>query len=275
MTAPVIRNLALSEVETLVSWAGDEGWNPGLADAAAFHAADPDGFLGVFVDGEMAGGISAVAYGTTFGFIGLYIVKPEYRGRGLGRAVWDAGIKRLEGRTIGLDGVPEQQANYRSMGFLPAYESVRLTGQPWLKHASFNVSDEADPDSVSGLDATCFPADRRSLLQAWLSPLHIIRAISDDTGLRGYGVVRRCLQDYKIGPLFADSAEIAMAILAALVEAVEGPVQIDAPLLHPDFTGALLSAGMTPGFSTTRMYRGPAPDIEMAKVFGVTTLELG
>ena len=52
MTAPVIRTLTLLEVEALVSWAGEEGWNPGLADGAAFYAADPGGFLGVFVDGD-------------------------------------------------------------------------------------------------------------------------------------------------------------------------------------------------------------------------------
>ncbi|RYE63467.1 MAG: GNAT family N-acetyltransferase, partial [Oxalobacteraceae bacterium] len=59
----VIRMLTLAEVERLLDWAGDEGWNPGLADAAAFHAADPDGFFGCFVDGVLASGISAVRYG--------------------------------------------------------------------------------------------------------------------------------------------------------------------------------------------------------------------
>ena len=125
MTSPVIRVLSLPEVETLVSWAAAESWNPGIGDAAAFYAADSDGFLGAFVDGEMAAGISAVAYGKTFGFIGLYIAKPEFRGRGLGRAVWDAGMKRLEGRTVGLDGVPEQQANYRSICLLYTSPSPR------------------------------------------------------------------------------------------------------------------------------------------------------
>src|SRR5687767_13477747 len=110
--SPKIRPLTLPEVETLVDWAAGEGWNPGRNDAAAFHAADPDGFLGGFVGGEMVSGISAVAYGADFGFIGLYICRPDMRGKGYGRAVWDAGMARLEGRTVGLDGVPAQQANY-------------------------------------------------------------------------------------------------------------------------------------------------------------------
>ena len=180
---------------------------------------------------------------TTFGFIGLYICQPEYRGRGLGRAVWDAGMERLGGRTIGLDGVPEQQANYRSMGFVPAYESVRLTGRPLLNAGTFDVSDEVDLAQISAIDAVCFPAAREGFLKAWLAPPRIVRAISDDRGLRGYGVVRPCLDGHKVGPLFADSTETAMAILAALIEAVDGPVQIDAPLLHPEFTDALALCG--------------------------------
>lgn len=275
MTAPVIRTLTLPEIETLVSWAAAEGWNPGPADAAAFHAADPDGFLGAFVDGEMAAGISAVAYGETFGFIGLYIAKPEFRGRGIGRTIWDAGMKRLEGRTVGLDGVPEQQSNYRSLGFVDAYQSVRLSGRPSLPATRLNVIDGVSIEDALALDRLCFPAPRESFLRAWLKPPRIVRAVTDGNGLRGYGVIRPCIDGHKIGPLFADDLDVAIAILGSLIDAVDGAVQIDAPLSNPRFTHTLLAAGMTPGFSTARMYRGQAPRLHMNRVFGVTTLELG
>ena len=58
--------------------------NPGLFDAESFHAADPDGFLLGELDGEPIGSVSAVRYGTEFGFLGFYIVKPAYRGQGYG-----------------------------------------------------------------------------------------------------------------------------------------------------------------------------------------------
>lgn len=92
---PVIRSLSLGEVEELLGWAKAEGWNPGLGDAAAFHAADPDGFIGCVVDGRLAAGISAVRYGDDFGFIGLYIAHPDFRRQGFGRKVWDAGMAHL------------------------------------------------------------------------------------------------------------------------------------------------------------------------------------
>ena len=76
----------------------------------------------------MVAGISAVAYGAELRLHRALHLPPGLRGKGHGKAVWDAGMARLAGRTVGLDGVPEQQANYAAMGFAKAYETVRLTG---------------------------------------------------------------------------------------------------------------------------------------------------
>ena len=123
-----IRTLALPEIQRLLDWAAAEGWNPGCNDAVAFAAADPNGFYGAFVEGVMVAGIAAIAYDARFGFIGLYICHPDWRGQGHGTAVWAAGMAYLGDRTIGLDGVPAQQANYASMGFATAYQSLRMAG---------------------------------------------------------------------------------------------------------------------------------------------------
>ena len=78
----------------------------------------------------MVAGISAVDYGAGVGFIGLYICRPDMRGLGYGRAVWDAGMARLAKATIGLDGVPAQQANYRNIGFVPRIPDVSVQRPP-------------------------------------------------------------------------------------------------------------------------------------------------
>ena len=275
---PMIRTLSLAEIETLVGWAAGEGWNPGLHDAAAFRAADPDGFLGAFVDGEMAAGISAVAYGADFGFIGLYICRPDMRGKGLGKAVWNAGMARLDGRTIGLDGVPEQQANYRSMGFAPAYRTFRYSGRPALSASVTENIRPVMPDllpAITAFDRRFFPAARPDFLQRWTSPPHIALADVDGEVLRGYGVARQCGEGFKIGPLFADDLVTAKSLLAALCKACDGEVHIDVPEANPAFGDVLLEAGLSKGFETARMYRGAPPAIMLSGVFGVTTLELG
>src|SRR5690606_9900185 len=103
-----IRALTRDEMSLPIEWAALEGWNPGLHDADCFYAADPDGFLVGELDGEPVGCISAVKYGSEFGFIGLYIVRPEFRGRGFGMQLWRAAMERLAGRNVGLDGVVAQ-----------------------------------------------------------------------------------------------------------------------------------------------------------------------
>ena len=51
-----IRNMRRDELDTLVDWAAQEGWNPGLNDADIFWATDPEGFITAEIDGEMIGG---------------------------------------------------------------------------------------------------------------------------------------------------------------------------------------------------------------------------
>lgn len=276
-----IRTLTPAEVAELLDWAGAEGWNPGPGDAAAFHAADPEGFLGCFVDGTMAAGIAAVAYDAGYGFIGLYICRPEHRGNGFGRAVWDAGMARLGGRTIGLDGVPEQQANYRSMGFRAAYETLRFTGRPDPETVPADAGWSVERyrpemlDAVLGLDRACFPADRARFMRAWLeAPREAVVATRGGV-LGGFGVVRRCLAGHKIGPLLALEDGAASAILPALAQRVGGEISIDVPEHRGAFRRVLAASGMAPGFRTARMYRGPAPVPARDGTYGVTSLELG
>lgn len=286
MPATEIRPLSPAEVATLVGWAGDEGWNPGLADASAFHAADPQGFLGCFVDGVLAAGISAVAYGTDFGFIGLYICHPDYRGKGYGRQVWDAGIAHLEGRTIGLDGVPEQQANYASMGFEPTYQTFRWSGRvttpspsPTAPSASTIKVRTATPDllpAIGAFDSRFFPAERSSFLTEWLSAPRATFVATTAAGLAGYAVLRRCLVGHKLGPLFAIDSDAAGALLDACLQRIGAEeLQIDVPEAQETFSARLDRLGFTRGFATRRMYRGPAPTVDQSGVYGVTTLELG
>ena len=116
------QKLDLDGVKTLVSWAEEEGWNPGPYDADVYFATDPDGFYGYFYNDTLIGGGSIVSYNKEFGFMGFFIVKPEYRSNGIGRKLWyqrrDTLLSRLnKGASIGMDGVIAMQPFYRKGGF--------------------------------------------------------------------------------------------------------------------------------------------------------------
>lgn len=273
----VIRPLDLAEIETLIGWAKAEGWNPGLADAAAFQAADANGFIGCFVDGIMTAGISAVRYGNAFGFIGLYIAHPDFRGRGYGRQVWDAGMAHLTGRTVGLDGVPEQKANYQSMGFAPDYETFRWSGKlEDLSRPDLRTFEEVHLPALLEFDRRHFAESRAEFLNSWLAFPRQTKVLVRNGTIAGYAVARRCHEGYKIGPILATDFAVARDLLGAFAVETNGEtVHIDIPASQVEFSQFLDTEGFARGFQTTRMYRGTPPLVRAAGVFGVTTLELG
>jgi len=267
-----------NDLDTAIEWAAREGWNPGLHDADSFYATDPDGFLLAELKGEPAGCISVVAYDAHFGFLGFYIVRPEYRGRGFGLALWQAGMDYLGDRNVGLDGVVDQQENYRRSGFKLAYRNVRYEGAGGgTKPEGLTDSTDVPFQDLLRYDRTLFPADRPEFLRRWIAiPGSKALAYQEDGLLRGYGVVRPCRTGFKIGPLFADTPEIAESLFAGLsAHAASAPLFLDTPETNPAAVQLAQSHGMTPVFETARMYTGEAPEILLERIYGVTSFELG
>ena len=83
-----VRPMIKEELSLALDWAAAEGWNPRLFDVESFYQADPQGFFFGELAGKAIGCISAVAYEAHFGFLGLYIVKPDFHGRRFGRQLW-------------------------------------------------------------------------------------------------------------------------------------------------------------------------------------------
>lgn len=274
-----IRAMTRAEVDLAVEWAAREGWNPGLADAACFHAADPEGFLIAEVDGEPAGTISIVRYGA-FAFLGLFIVRPELRGQGIGGRLWRAATGRAEDGTIGLDGVVARQASYARSGFAAAHRNVRYGGsvavEPASPDAGISTVGSDRVAAIAAYDRALFPAAREAFLRCWLRPERRALVLIEDQAVAGFGVIRACRAGFKIGPLFADREAGADALFRALAAAAGGaPIYLDVP--EPNTAAVRLAAryGLAPVFETARMYRGPAPALPLHRIFGITTLELG
>jgi len=275
-----IRPASRRELDLALEWASQEGWNPGLTDAECFYAADPEGFLLAFRDGEPVASISVVRYGSDFGFLGLYIARPDLRGQGYAYQLWQAGMAQLGERTVGLDGVVAQQDNYRRSGFNLAHRNIRCGGQPGVgapQDARIKAVTGELLDAVLAYDRGFFPAPRESFLRCWLDPVrHQARTFVEDGAVQGYGVIRRCRTGCKIGPLFAETEEGADGLFRSLVaEASSEPVCLDIPEPNPAAQALAARYGLSPVFETARMYRGPDPRLPLSRIFGITTFELG
>ena len=281
---PVIRQMTRGELDTLVSWAASEGWNPGLNDAEIFWATDPEAFIAAEINGEMIGGGSIVSYGGQYGFMGFFIVHPDHRGHGIGNHLWHERLRRLVARldepvVIGMDGVFEMQAWYAQGGFRSAGRDLRFEHRAAASTPAARVCDLADVpfSQVDAYDQRHFPAPRPEFLKRWIaSPGSFACGVVENDVLAACGVIRPCVSGYKVGPLFANRPGLARDVFHALCAEVPGQqVYLDVPEGNADAMALTASEGMNEVFGCAKMYYGPAPQLPEHEIYGVTTFELG
>lgn len=278
------RQATRAELDLAVEWAAAEGWNPGLGDADIFWATDPEGFVCVERAGEVIGTGSVVAYDDSFGFMGFFIVRPDLRGQGIGREFWYWRRDRLRGRlsddaAIGMDGVFDMQPFYAKGGFEFTHRNLRMagTGQRFENLAELVELSELPFATVAAFDERHFGFRRETFLRSWIQPEggRGLGYLKEDQ-LVGMGVVRPCREGFKIGPLFADDADVAEALFRALSSfAAASPIYLDTPENNPDALALATRHGLAEVFGCARMYHGAAPELPWSNIFGVTTFELG
>jgi GNAT superfamily N-acetyltransferase len=288
-----IRPMRRPEVDELVLWAALEGWNPGAHDAELFWENDPQAFIAAELGDELIGAGAITSYGGDFGFMGFFIVRPEHRGKGLGNTLWHARRQRLlarlkPGATAGLDGVFALQNYYAAGGFVFSHRNLRFRadvpaleltppGDGAARGQEIVPLPQVPLPALLEYDRSCFAAERTAFVQAWIAqPDALALACLRAGQLAGYGVVRRCRDGFKIGPLFADDIVAARALYGQLsAPACSGPLFLDAPENNPAAMQFVREQQMQEVFGCARMYLGPPPDVRHERIFGVTTFELG
>lgn len=209
MTECKIRPMTRSEFDIVISWAAAEGWNPGLPDPDVFWQTDPDGYFALEHNGEMIGSGSAVSYDGQFGFMGFFIVKPEYRGKGMGGQLWlnmrDTLRERLNpGTAIGIDGVFNMQQTYAKTGFVFSHRTLRMEGvaENNIDSCDFAAIKPVADDEIEALieaDAHWFGFKRQRLLSAWLKMKDSHSLVYKDASkILGYGTIRPCQKGFKL-----------------------------------------------------------------------------
>jgi len=221
-----------------------------------------------------------VAYDERFGFAGFYIVKPGCREQGIGHALAERASAYLGSRVVGNDAVVAQQETYKALGFVLAYRNVRYRGMAASGRIGFSnvVSLSAVPfEDLAAYDRVCFPAPRAAFLKCWISrPDGAALGFVESGRLTGYGVLRKCRQGYKIGPLFAESEDIAETLFSSLTRPIAGEeFFLDIPEPNEGAGRLVRRHAMAKVFETARMYRGEAPSVPLDKIYGVTSFELG
>lgn len=275
-----IRNLTLQEMVFPMEVAQKEGWNPGLYDGAAFYQADPEGFFIAELDGGMAGGISAVRYGDGMVFIGNHFVLPPFRGRGIGKALWEYAIASAGEKDIGVNGLTEGKSFYESYGFRSVCNIIRYRGSIFLEgRFSDDVYFAHDIDFrvLAAFDAGFFGAPRGQFLKSWLeTPAIESLCVLKDGELQGWGCMRRCREGWRLGPVFARQFAYAEELLRRFaLKTIAEDVYIDIPENNVQAIKLAFSMGMTPMEARLRMRRGEEIVEPLDQIYGFTTMDIG
>lgn len=275
-----IRKINESELGIVIDWARREGWNPGIHDAHCFYQADPSGFFIGLLDGIPIAAGSAVIYDEHYAFCGLYIVSPEFRQHGYGIQLTQERLKYVGNRITGLDGVLDKVSKYQRLGYVPFYKNIRFAlnyVESFKPHPEVVDLNSILFSTLEKFDLTYFPAPRRNFLKEWISQSQgFALGYMENQQLRGYGVIRKCIKGYKIGPLFAESPIIAQRLFETLCfEAKTGPIYLDIPEPNQNAQALVKQYKMQPEFEVIRMYRNGNPGIPLDRIYGITTFELG
>lgn len=275
-----IKQMTLQEVSVAIEWARQEGWNPGIHDAECFYYTDPNGFFAAKLGGEIVGTVSAVKYSDSFAFLGFYIVRPDMRGNGVGAALNNFINNYCKGFNLGIDGVLHMQATYERRGYKFAHKNIRYAG---TAQTSAKISEHCIPickndfSQLTMFDSKFFPAERLPFLRHWLfqKDAHAFM-IKNEAKISGYGVIRKCFQGHKVGPLFASTFTVASELLETLLSTVPGEeVFLDVPDPNTAAVELAKKNGMHPVFATARMYTKQTPALPLKKIYGLTSFELG
>lgn len=165
-------------------------------------------------------------------------------------------------------------------GFKFAYSNIRFESVSTdVKFEENIVEANSLPfEKIADYDRKFFPADRKSFIKNWLKmPQSFSFAFIEEDQIKGYGVIRKCRTGYKIGPLFAETTDIAEKLFLKLSSSVEKntPIYLDVPEVNSEGMKLTEKYGMKKVFGTARMYTGEFPNLPIDKIYGVTTFELG
>ncbi|MFN9548199.1 MAG: GNAT family N-acetyltransferase [Cyanobacteriota bacterium] len=295
----MIRPLTPGDIPTVTGWARREGFTPGAGDVAIYRDIDRQGVWVGCLGTEPVGCIAGVRYNAAYGFIGLFLVVPEQRGKGYGLGLWRHALRHLADLPcIGLEAALDRVDDYAGWGFAPASPTTRWwrpgagaaapsatrsddsstgPGAAWCLLAGAAIPETA----VQRFDAQREPSPRPHFLRQWLRhPAGTVHALVDREGTcHGFGRLRPCLlkegEGWRIGPLVADHPAAARALLEGLLQHQPGVALIDVPGANPWAVPLLEDLGFAPLSQTLRMYRGRAPSVSLADVYGLACLELG
>jgi len=245
--------MTIADIHFGMGLSASAGWNQTEADWRMLLENSSAGSFVACYNGVEAGTVTTVTYSRCVHWIGMVLVAPQYRRKGIGTAMVEGVLKSLRGRgTFYLDATPQGIHLYERLGFEPVYplaRSVRTPAYPPEALATLIKEPAQQPTTPELLPGIClgnchgiflydeqvFGADRSQIL-ASLSQRKPGLTFAKRTGgsLRGFCMTRFGCQYIQVGPLLADDLPVASDLLLVSLARYPGKeVIIDSGFSQP------------------------------------------
>ena len=168
----MIRTFMAADIAAAMRLTEAAGWNQAEQDWLRVIGLAPDACWVSEADGNVVGTVTAISYGPELAWIGMMLVDPACRRRGIGRTLMEHALAYLEGagiEIIKLDATDMGHPLYRGLGFLD-----ECTIERWSGVASPVPGQRATPDlrllaeveEISALDEEAFGVRRTEVLRS-------------------------------------------------------------------------------------------------------------
>lgn len=212
-------------------------------------------------------------YSAGHAWISMVLVTASWRRRGVATRLIDACLNaaKKRGLTTWLDATPDGATVYGPLGFTPTLQLRRLRLVTPAEASSATRLSTSSLDALIARDTTAMGFDRSPLLSEFRArPGSRIASNGHAMALVRDGRTAR-----HIGPLLADRADQALALVDAIVQSETGPWLIDAVHGRDEFLGGLTSAGWTIERPFQRMRFGRTTTSPAELPFAVAGPEFG
>ena len=257
-------------------------WNQTENDWRRLLRLEPSGCFCATFDGEVVGTATTTSYRSELAWIGMVLVDPKRRQRGIATRLMNAALEYLAKAgvaTVKLDATPAGCSLYRKLGFKDESLIERWVGIAGSHKVSCSNLDAAVRGEALIFDRQAFGAERSKLLEMLIDDCCVTPLVTTtaDGHLTGYGLAREGSAAVYAGPLLATSTDAATTLLDGLLSQVSGQrVYVD---LNRNFTGGrkiLTERGFVKQRDLVRMFYGQSSNAGSSPlIFAIAGPELG
>ena len=221
-----------SHLDEAVLLSREAGW-PHRREDWAMLLALSEGFVATH-GGKVVGTIMMTPFGDDCAAVNMVIVAAAMRGRGLGRRLMVAALRAAGARECRLTATADGLPLYEKLGFRATHEIRQHRGDlgaaaPTREASSANLAwaQAEDFAAITALDRAALGMDRAALL-GWLAANARFVVLREAGRIAGFGALRLFGRGEVIGPVIAENAAQAQAILSFLIDARTVPfVRVD------------------------------------------------